>query len=239
MQIIPKDYVNFFTGFTTLIGAVLNILENLKKRRTYKVIGDLNTPITVNSINTTSIDEILSASANAPFHYACDRCHKADMPSSVPWRVHKLNAIDCNQLSEFLITLGDATKVPNMLSAAEYLLQVTWLPDEGTIINRDAGKDEEAFKGTMRNMEHIAAASAFIQSLLLAGEEKGLMTYWSSGGALKSANVFDYLSIPTNQLLLGSIFFYPEEVGNAEIKQGAMKDARGNIDDWSKWCELL
>ena len=160
------------------------------------------------------------------------------MPSSVPWRVHKLSAKDCNKLGEFLIDDGDVTKVPNMLTAADYLLQVTWLPDEGTIINRDAGKDEEAFKGTMRNMEHIAAASAFIQSLLLAGEANGFMTYWSSGGVLKSEKVFDYLTIPTHQLLLGSIFFFSKQVAHAEIKQGGMKDVRGSIDDWSKWCEL-
>lgn len=216
----------------------MNILEKLDMRRTYKVIGDLKNPVTANSIKSSSIDEILSACVNAPFHYACDRCHKAEMSSSVPWRVHKLNAEDCNRLAKFLIKEGDATKVPNMLSAAEYLLQVTWLPDGGTIVNRDAGKDEEAFKGTLRNMEHIAAASAFIQSLLLAGEEKDLMTYWSSGGALKSEKVFDYLAIPTNQLLLGSIFLFPKEITHAEIKQGAMKDLRGNIKDWSKWCEL-
>jgi len=216
----------------------LSIIEKLNVRRTYKVIGDLNNPVKSSSVDQENIDEILSACANAPFHYACDRTHKAEMPSSVPWRVHKLNVLDCNQLGKFLIDAGDTTKVPNMLTAAVYLLQVTWLPDEGTIINRDAGKDDEAYKGTMRNMEHIAAASAFIQSLLLAGEEKGLMTYWSSGGALKSEKVFDYLTIPTRELLLGSIFFFSKEVAHAEIKQGAMKDARGNLEDWSKWCEL-
>lgn len=216
----------------------MNILEKLRKRRTYKVIGDLKYSIGSSVIDQNTIDELLSACGNAPFHYACDRPHKTEMSSVVPWRVHKLNAQDCNKLAEFLKEADDTTKVPNMLTAADYMLQVTWLPDEGSIINRDAGKDEEAFTGTLRNMEHIAAASAFIQSLLLAGEEKGFMTYWSSGGALKSESVFDYLTIPTNQLLLGSVFFFSKEVVHAEIKQGAMKDARGILEDWSKWCEL-
>lgn len=216
----------------------MSILEKLTARRTYKVIGNLEQPV-INSLHDKAfIDQLLSASANAPFHYACDRIHKADLPSCVPWRVHKLEAKDCNKLKDFLIASGDVTKVPNMLSAAEYLFQVTWLPDADTIINRDAGKDEVAFKGTLRNMEHIAAASAFIQSLLLAGEEQGYMTYWSSGGALKSATTFDYLNISLNELLLGSIFFYPKEVVHEEIKQGGMKDARGKLEDWSKWCEL-
>lgn len=216
----------------------MNILEKLKQRRTHKVIGNLEDVVSAAELDCSTIDDMLAACANAPFHYACDRTHKTDMPSVVPWRVYKMNAQDCNKLAEFLIASGDTTKVPNMLTAAEYMLQVTWLPDEETIINKAAGKDQEAFKGTVRNMEHIAAASAFIQSLLLAGEEKNLMTYWSSGGALKSDNVFEYLSIPQNQMLLGSVFLFSKDVAHAQIKQGAMRDARGGIQDWSKWCEL-
>lgn len=216
----------------------MNILEMLKQRRTHKVIGNLEDVVSAAELDCSTIDDMLAACANAPFHYACDRTHKADMPSVVPWRVYKMNAQDCNKLAEFLIEAGDTTKVPNMLTAAEYMLQVTWLPDEETIINKTAGKDQEAFKGTVRNMEHIAAASAFIQSLLLAGEEKNLMTYWSSGGALKSDNVFEYLSIPQNQMLLGSVFLFSKDVAHAQIKQGAMRDARGGVKDWSKWCEL-
>jgi nitroreductase len=217
---------------------LVNILEKLKQRRTHKVIGDLNDAVGTSELDYNTIDEMLAACANAPFHYACDRSHKTDMPSVVPWRVYKLNAQDCNKLADFLIKAGDTTKVPNMLTAADYMLQVTWLPDEATIINKAAGKDEEAFKGTVRNMEHIAAASAFIQSLLLAGEEKDLMTYWSSGGALKSDTVFEYLSIPQNQMLLGAVFLFSKQVSHAQIKQGAMRDARGRVEDWSKWCEL-
>ena len=216
----------------------MSIIKKLKTRRTYKVIGDLRAPVSKSSLDKKSADALLNASANAPFHYTCDRSHKSDLSSSVPWRVHKLQAGDCNKLKDFLIASGDMTKVPNMLSAAEFLFQVTWLPDEDTIINRDAGKNEQAFMGTLRNMEHIAAASAFIQSLLLVAEEKKFMTYWSSGGVLKSAQVFEVLDIPLNQLLLGSIFLFSKDIEHAEVKQGAMKDARGEVDDWSKWCEI-
>ena len=216
----------------------MSVIEKVMERRTYKVIGDLQLPVQVNKLEKAKIDEFLSASANAPFHYACDRIHKTLLSSSVPWRVHKLQANDCNALKDFLTQSGDVTKVPNMLSAASFLFQVTWLPDENTIINRDAGKEEQAFLGTMRNMEHIAAASAFIQSLLLLGEEQGFMTYWSSGGALKSARVFEHLEIPLSELLLGSIFFFSKDVDHAEIKMGAMKDARGEVGDFSRWCKI-
>lgn len=214
----------------------MGILDKLGARRTYKTIGDIDKPVTRSIKSNTDIDEMLRAAGNAPFHYACDRAHKVQLASSVPWRAYKLDAHVTNRLAEFLIQNGDVTKVPNMLCAAEYLIQVTWLPDEGTIVNRDAGKDEEVFKGTMRNMEHLAAASAFVQSLLLAGEGQGFKTYWSSGGALKSDAVFEYLDIPPNQILLGSVFLYPSQNHDAEIKPGALKDARGSVDDWSRWC---
>jgi len=216
----------------------VGILENLATRRTYKMIGDVSYPVTSSSVSSGMIDTILESAGNAPFHHACDRSHKSVFSSSVPWRAYKLDAPATNRLMDFLIRSGDATKVPNMLAAAEYLVQVTWLPDEGTLENRDVGKDEAAFSGTLRNMEYIAAASAFVQSLLLAGEENGFRTYWSSGGALKSASVFDYLGIPANQLLLGSIFLFPSETEGVEVKPGAMRDARGKVQDWSTWCEI-
>jgi len=216
----------------------VGILENLRSRRTYKMIGNTSQPISSSSTANSMIDTILENAGNAPFHHGCDRLHKSSLTSSVPWRAYKLDPFATNRLMDFLIQSGDVTKVPNMLAAAEYLVQVTWLPDEGTLENRNAGKDKAAFSGTLRNMEHIAAASAFVQSLLLAGEEKGFRTYWSSGGALKSASVFDYLGIPDTQLLLGSIFLFPSQVENAEVKPGAMRDARGSVQDWSVWCEI-
>ncbi len=217
----------------------MGISEKLATRRTYKVIGDVASPVKKTAVTTQTIDQILEESANAPFHYGCDRIHRSSLTSCLPWRAYKLDTKACNKLMAALIDSDDSTKVPNMLAAADYFIQVTWLPDEGTIINRDAGKDEQAFVGTLRNMEHIAAASAFIQSLLLAGEEQGYMTYWSSGGALKSAIVFDHLNISHSELLLGSVFFFSRDEQHTEIKSGAMKDARGESHEWSKWCEIF
>ncbi len=234
----PKVYVKYICEPLEYVEIVLSILEKLQARRTYKVIGDLDAPVENTMLAKEQIDTIMSASANAPFHYACDRIHKNDLTCSVPWRAYKLGSTDSNTLKDFLIAQDDKTKVPNMLAAAEFLFQVTWLPDEGTIVNRDAGKDEVAFQGTLRNMEHIAAASAFIQSLLLSGEAQGFKTYWSSGGALKSEKVFDFLKIPHSELLLGSVFFFPDKNENAEVKPGAMKDARSPVANWSRWCEI-
>ena len=183
---------------------------------------------------------MLAAAGNAPFHYACDRVHLAEKSSPAPWRAYCIDAQGCNDLMKSLIDSGDTTKVPNMLAAAEFLVQVTWLPDAGTIQNRNAGKDEPAFVGTQRNMEHLAAASAFAQSLLLAGEAEGFRTYWSSGGPLRSEKVFAALGIPETEILLGSIFLFPgeHELPDAETRSGGMREKRGEIEAWSRWCQF-
>lgn len=216
----------------------VNISDKLAARRTSKVIGDPDAPVVKPFIGQDRVDDLLTAAANAPFHYACDRLHKTELTSSLPWRAYKLDSRTCNDLSQRLLAGGDTTKVPNMLAAADYLVQVTWLPDEGTILNRSAGKDEAAFCGTLRNMEHIAAASSFVQSVLLAAEGEGYMTYWSSGGALKSIEVFDHLGISHHELLIGSVFFFSREENHREIKPGALREARGALQAWSRWCQI-
>lgn len=212
--------------------------NQLAQRRTYKVIGDPKAPAKAHPTGKHDIAQVLQAAGNAPFHYACDKSHTAALPSPVPWRCHALDHCAVLALMHHLIASGDTTKVPNMLAAAQFLLQITWLPDQGTIIADGRGKEGAVFEGTLRNMEHIAAASAFIQSVLLAAEETGFKTYWSSGGPLRSAQTFEILAIPQTELLLGSIFLFPDKPQNAEIKPGAMAERRGNLTDWSRWCEV-
>lgn len=85
----------------------------------------------------------------------------------------------------------------------------------------------------MANMEHIAAASAAVQSFLLAATERGLTTYWSSGGYLRDAATFDYLGIPTEHILLGAVFVFPNDGG--ERIPGGMRDKRSSHAGWSRW----
>ena len=52
----------------------------------------------------------------------------------VPWRVYKLDGAGCRELMQVLSKQeGHSGKIPAMLAAAEFLFQVTWLPDR--IIN--------------------------------------------------------------------------------------------------------
>ncbi|MEM7291444.1 MAG: hypothetical protein AAF412_13905, partial [Pseudomonadota bacterium] len=133
------------------------MLDQISSRRTYKVIGDTERPQVNTSLLPADIDTLISAAGNAPFHYACDRIHQTTLNSPVPWRCYKLASEQCNALMRNFLDGGDQTKVPNMLAAAEYLIQVTWLPDEGTKnTSNDNDKTTPLFSGTMRNMEHIA-----------------------------------------------------------------------------------
>ncbi len=214
------------------------MLKSLLARRTYKIIGDPEAPEQVEEGPDRQVDTLIAAAGNAPFHYACGREHLADMPSPVPWRVYKLDTQACRSLMRERTAAGDTTKIPNMLAAAQYLFQVTWLPDEGTIKDDVISKDGPVFDGTLRNMEHIASSSAFVQSLLLAAADAGFKTYWSSGGPLRNPEFFERLAIPTNQLLLGSVFLFPQSPQNSEVKAGSMADKRGEITSWSRWVEI-
>jgi len=119
-----------------------------------------------------------------------------------------------------------------MLNTADCLIQVTWLPDQS---DKDG---EQLFMPDLRNMEHIAGASAAVQNLLLTATEKGIPNYWSSGGVLRKDTFFDLLDIPKKQILLGSIFLFPEdtiiEKNNAKIAFGGLRERKGEIDQWSR-----
>jgi len=72
-------------------------------------------------------------------------------------------------------------------------------------------------------MEHIAAGSAAIQNVLLGATSRGKRNYWSTGGALlRSSGLRKKLNIPMDEILLGAIFIYPQELPAADvvIKEG-------------------
>lgn len=212
------------------------LTESLRKRRTAKVLADTEAPLPTQGADKALIDALLTEAGWAPFHHPSSSGHHADMPSPVPWRFYKLDADDCRQLLAAL-KQSDPTagKILNMLAAADALLQVTWLPDLQDIDDRTEGQD---FVGSLRNMEHIAAAAAAVQSFLLLATEKGFQTYWSSGGILRSDTVFKRLGIPENQILLGSVFLFPQDVGPSDVKPGKLRDKRGSLADWSTWCPV-
>lgn len=215
----------------------------LAARRTSKVLGDPQQPAPQEAESGVGgrvpIDRMLKAAGNAPFHYPSAAYHQQKLASQVPWRVYKIDSDNCCKLMKNLINSGDMSKIPAMLAAAEYLLQVTWLPDRPASVDAGgAGNQPSLYEPSLRNMEHIAAAAAMTQSLLLAATAEGYRTYWSSGGPLRSSEVFSSLGIREEEILLGSIFLFPQDIPNAEIKPGSQRDNRGSVPDWSVWCSI-
>lgn len=213
--------------------------EIIKQRRTSKALGDIHHPVTITDPTfRETISEILAVAGCAPYHKPANAMHVTDtLPSPVPWRFYVLDSAGCNQLlttlQKWVEESGDAIwmrgKIPAMLSAAGALIQATWLPEPT--------QTDLPYEPTLLNTEHIAAASAAIQNLLLSATAHNIPTYWSSGGTLRDPKIFDHLGIPPNQQLLGSIFLFPDTT-DAEVFGGKQRDKRENGGAWTQWVEL-
>ncbi len=201
--------------------------ETLQMRRTTKAMSDEAWACHPASQEIPA--QILSAAGEAPFHKAAAKEHRAAPLDGVqPWRCYHLDATQCRTLRQRLIENGDQTKIPKMLAVADFLIQVTWLP------NPNPKKSDDLFEPSIQNMEHIAAASAAIQNMLLAATARDIPNYWSSGGALRSPETFALLGIPENQILLGSIFLFPTDLSAATTSPGALRSVRSPTAQWAR-----
>jgi nitroreductase len=202
----------------------------IRERRTVKVLADEAFPVT----DARAVVEALVATAGwAPFHRVAAREHLSGaLTSIVPWRFYLVDADGCRALRHALLARGDKSKVPRMLASATALIQATWLP------NPAKGEPAGLFEATEENMEHVAAAGAAVQNLLLAATARGIPNYWASGGALRGPEAFGWMGIPAGEILLGAIFLFPAETDGAEINPGSHRDRRGAPSDWSRWVAL-
>lgn len=202
----------------------------IRERRTIKVLADAPFP----EADARRVVEELAATAGwAPFHRVAARVHQeSGLASIVPWRFYLLDARACRALREALLARGDRSKIPRMLAAASALVMATWLP------NPPKGPVDGLFEATEENMEHVAAAAAAVQNLLLAATARGMPSYWSSAGPLRGPEAFGWMGIPAGEILLGAVFLFPAETGDAEVNPGSHRDRRGEPADWSRWVEL-
>ncbi len=202
----------------------------IRERRTTKVLADEPLPV---ADARAVVEELVATAGWAPFHRVAARVHTAlgALTSIVPWRFHLLDAPACRALRQGLLERGDRSKIPRMLAAATALVQATWLPKPAK------GPVTELFEATEENMEHVAAAGAAVQNLLLAATARGIPSYWSSGGTLRDPEAFGWLGIPAGEILLGSVFLFPADTGDAEVNPGSHRDRRGAPTDWSRWVE--
>lgn len=202
----------------------------IRERRTEKVLADEALPArTQREI----VEALVSVAGWAPFHKPAARVHQqSGLGSIVPWRFHLLDASACRALRERLLARGDRSKIPRLLGAATALVQATWLP------NPPGDGVAGAWEPTQENMEHIASAGAAVQNLLVAATARGIRSYWSSGGALREPETFGWMGISAREILLGSVFLFPSDTGDAEVSPGSHRERRGEPRDWSHWIEL-
>ncbi|MEM0967391.1 MAG: nitroreductase family protein [Verrucomicrobiota bacterium] len=209
------------------MGTDVEVLENtIRSRVTEKVLGSLESrkpvPASLESIYRTKIESALRTAGWAPFHYPRDVDGLAE-----PWRAHILWNSEVRDLSRFLSEeLGLTSKEPQLAAACSALVVVTWLPEE-----TDSVSGETARKVSERNREHLAATSAMVQNFLLLMTAQGIGNYWSSGGAIRSKEVFAALGIPPTEHLLAAVFLeYPEmkdlTQGQVERKSGGLRERR-------------
>jgi nitroreductase len=202
----------------------------IRERRTVKVLADEAFPAT--DLRAT-VEELVATAGWAPFHRVAARVHteSGGLSSIVPWRFHLLDAPACRAVRDELLARGDRSKIPRMLAAASAMVLATWLP------NPPKGPVAGLFEATEENMEHVAAAGAAVQNLLLAATARGIPNYWSSGGPLRGEDAFRWMGIPAGEIPLGAIFLFPAETGDAEVNPGSHRDRRGAPSDWSRWVE--
>ncbi|HEX8387208.1 MAG TPA: nitroreductase family protein [Rubricoccaceae bacterium] len=203
--------------------------QTIRDRKTVKLHAEAASP-TVD--RRAVVDELLAVAGWAPLHRPAADVHRGALSSPVPWRFYALDAAACRALRASLG--GEGGKVLEMLAAADALVQATWLPDEPAEGAVAAG----LFEPTVPNMEHVAAAGAAIQNLLLAATARGIPTYWSSGGVLRTPAVAARLGIPEREVLLGSIYLFPEDPGAATPVVSKLRETRGDADGWSRWVDL-
>jgi len=222
--------------------------QTIKIRSTLKVMVDETAPWPCPAGNGRELlVELMDYGSWAPFHYECHSSHRqGPQDSPVPWRFHALDTPTCRELLRRLREQEIQTgKIGGMLAAATGMIMATWLPDpvsskdlaEGSA-NGVTPPEFQSFAPTLRNMEHIAAASAAIQNVLLVATENQLHNYWSSGGKLRSEQVYEWLEIPKNQVLLGAIFVFPQQTSGAVTKTGAWRNKRGERSRWSRGVVL-
>ena len=181
------------------------VSQIIRQRRTWKVLA--STGIDLPTQATTEADSMVRQAVIdatfAPFHYdrKQDECVE-------PFRFHILWAEACRKISQqFADWFPDAkpsNKLPRMLACCGALVVVNWIPESSW---QDANPKMHDI-----DEEHLMAAAAATQNLLLSLTAAGLGTYWSSGGQFRFPEMRSRLNIPNHEKLMAAVFVeYPTE----------------------------
>ncbi|WP_425399351.1 nitroreductase family protein [Aeoliella sp.] len=213
-----------------------SLQSTIKARHTLKVLGDPEHPWEAPGPESRArLAELLEAASCAPFHFPADTLHRDEpLTSPVPWRFHLFDGQNCRRLlGRLQAEQIESGNIAKMLATADAMAVVTWLPDP-----HDPPLEIQQFAPTQRNMEHIAAASAATQNLLLLATAAGWNSYWSSGGVLRSLQVYEWTAIDPREVLLGGVFLFPTDTQSVPTKPGANRGKQGPVSAWSRWVSM-
>lgn len=217
------------------VAAALDSVRSvIRSRQTFKVLADVDSPVEL--VDTQADEEFvrqaIADAGWAPFHYPRNVDGVAE-----PWRCHVLWHPSCrkiaNSMAQWFSDMKPNNKLPAMLSACGALVLVTWIPQTVEDIS-----DPEKLRGN--NEEHLAAASALVQNLLLICTAGGYGSYWSSGGQFNSSTMFEKLSISPQEKLVAAVFVeYPQtQVRELERLAGKNRDKRAASDLWMREVQI-
>lgn len=201
----------------------------IRERATCKVLGDPAAPPgwpqEQLAAHLRRVDECLAAAGWAPFHFTRNVGGIAE-----PWRVHLLETAACRRLADDLpglVEIPQKNRLRNLLAGCGALALVTWLPV------RDL--DDKAREQTV-NAEHLCAAAAFVQNLLVLLTAAGMDSYWASPGLLGAPAVRSHLSVPPEEELMAAVFCgFPEACGGpVERLAGGNRKLRSPASSWTR-----
>ena len=208
------------------------LAEIIRRRQTMKVIGNPFNPLELTeaelSVGDALVEQAIGNAGWAPFHY--DR--QVDGIAE-PWRATILPQAMCREIGSRLVEwcpdLKPGNKMPAMLSVCGCVVLVTWLPQTSADIS-DSAKLSDV------NFEHVAAAAAFVQNLLLLLEAKGLGTYWGSGGMFCDRSIMSRLGLSDIEKLLAAVYIeYPASKGMPlERIPGGNRARRQPSSQWTR-----
>jgi len=199
----------------------------IRSRKTEKVLCDIESrkpiPAEVAARNRLGVLQSLKTAGWAPFHYPRNVAGVAE-----PWRAHVLWDDEVRNAAIYLRDeLNTTSKEPKLAAGCSALVLVTWLPESHDQRSQNLPESNQEV-ALARDEEHLAAAAAMVQNLLLLLTARGMGTYWSSGGKFREPEMFGYLNIPRNERLLAAVFIeYPEMMDKSkERTPGKLRDKR-------------
>lgn len=202
----------------------------IQSRRTTKLLAKDGVEITFTDEEASRMDKAVIDSIQdagyAPFHY--DRGVDG---IAEPWRFYFLKQKECRQIGRMMpawfTDMRPTNKLPSMLRSCGSLILVTWLPQFDRQV-ADA-------KQLQIDQEHLAAAAAATQNLLLSLTSKNFKTYWSSGGLFREPKMFQELNIDLSEQLLAAVFVgYGADDEDVEVIYGKHHPSRSEHNAWTR-----